>query len=390
LRILASLEIPGRGTIISRPIFVQWRWYNYLRGLPIWALIVFFLVVPKENRNRQTWLILIPIGVLLGILYLPVISRLMDPLTAERVGFLLGTGVLAWSVVWLIGHWLGGGSRRRTFCLILVVMFAIGLLSCLCQFEDAEDLAPLLIIYGLCIFDLLLAMMIAGYVCRKKYTPQRFLGLSLLWTCAVAMGLAASFGILMIVITSALQTTAIKTAIVFIPLSLFLGGIIYLINLPFLILAFNSHFYRKRLEQLFINNNKGRLGEDEWYRHLDDVPLSTEPTGKPVAADDLVGRWQFYLDGVSKSVSIDFRPDGTFAQTISSNQGRVQQCPGGTWRLEGPKILMEGYITAAEGTSQSRTWWMIDTSSGGLALFGGDGPDAQSFFHMRRRRPWLG
>jgi len=72
------------------------------------------------------------------------------------------------------------------------------------------------------------------------------------------------------------------------------------------------------------------------------VPLSTEPTVKPVAADDLLGRWQFYLDGVSKTVSIDFRPDGTFAQTISSNQGSVQQCPGGTWRLEGPKILMEG------------------------------------------------
>ncbi|MGD0516953.1 MAG: hypothetical protein ABSA26_05395 [Thermoguttaceae bacterium] len=388
MRILASLEIPGRVTIISRPIFVQWRWYNYLRGLPIWALIVFFLVVPKENRNRQAWMILIPIGLLLGILYMPATSALMSPLTAEMVGFLIGTGVLAWSVVWLIGRWLGGGSRRRAFCIILGVMFAIGLLSCLCQFEGAEDLAPLLIIYGLCIFDLLLAMMITGYFCRKKYTPQRFLGLLLLWTCAVAMGLAAAFGILVIVITFDLQATAI-IASVFIPLSLLLGGIIYLLNLPFLILAFNSHFYRKRLEQIFIND-KGRLWEDQWHRHLDDVPLSTEPTGKPVAADDLVGRWQFYLDGVSKTVSIDFRPDGTFAQTISSNQGGAQQCPGGTWRLEGPKILMEGYITAAEGTSQARIWWMIDTTSGVPALFGGDGPDAQSFFHMRRRRPWLG
>jgi len=387
LRILASLEVPGRGTIISQPVFVQWRWYNYLRGLPIWALIVFFLVVPKENRNRQAWLILIPIGLLLGIMYMPATSALMSPLTAEMVGFLIVSGVLAWGVVWLMGHWLGGGSRRRTFCLILVVMFAIGLLSCLCQFEDAEDMAPLLIVYGLCIFDLLLAMMIAGYFCRKKYTPQRFLGLSLLWTCMVAMGLAASFGILMIVTTFALQTAIIAT--VLIPLSLLLGGIIYLINLPFLVLAFNSHFYRRRLEQIFIND-KGRLGEDDWHRLIDDVPLLTEPTLRPVAADDLVGRWQFYLDGVSKTVSIDFRPDGRFAQTISSNQGSVQQCPGGTWRLEGPKILMEGYITATEGTSQSRTWWMIDTPSGGLVLFGGDGSDAQSFFHMRHRRPWLG
>ncbi len=326
------------------------------------GLIVFLLIVPSENRNRQAWLILIPVVLLPGILCLPAISRLMDPLTAEMVGFLIGTGVLAWSVVWLMGHWLGGGRRRRTFWLILVVMLAIGLLSCFCQFEDADDLAPLLIIYSLCVFDLLLAMMLAGYFCRKKYTPQRFLGLLLLWVGATAIGLAATFGILSIVTTFDLQYTAIIT-IIFIPVSLLLGGIIYLINLPFLILAFKSPFYRERFERIFING-KGRQGEDQWYRHLDDTPLSAEPTGRSVKVDDLVGRWQFYLDSASRTVSIDFRPDGTFSQTISLNEGRIQQCPGGTWRLEGPKVHLEGYITAADGTSQQRTWWMIDTPSG--------------------------
>jgi hypothetical protein len=101
-------------------------------------------------------------------------------------------------------------------------------------------------------------------------------------------------------------------------------------------------------------------------------------------SDDLVGCWQFYLDSATRTVSIDFRPDGTFTQSISPNQGGIQQCPGGTWRLEGPKVQLQGYITAAEGTSQERAWWMIDAPSGDLALFGGDGPDAQSFFCMRR------
>ena len=88
---MTSVEIPGQGTRVSQPIFVQGHWYNYLRSLPIWALIVFLLVVPKENRNRQAWLILIPLVLLPGILCLPAISRLMDPLTAEMVGFLIGT-----------------------------------------------------------------------------------------------------------------------------------------------------------------------------------------------------------------------------------------------------------------------------------------------------------
>ena len=384
---MASWEISERGTSISQPVFLQWHWYNYFRSLPIWALIVFLLIVPRENRNRQAWLILIPLVVLPGILYLPAISRLMDPLTAEIDGFLIGTGVLAWSVVWLMGHWLGGGRRRSTFWLILIVMLAIGLLSCLCQFEGADDLVQLLIIYSLCVFDLLLAMMLAGYFCRKKYSTPRFLGFLLLWVGATAVGLAAIFGIFLIVITFDLQAI-VTIAIILIPVSLFLGGVIYLINLPFLILAFKSPFYRERFERIFING-QGRQGEDQWYRHLDDTPLSAEPTSRSVQAYDLVGRWRFYLDRESKTVIIDFRPDGTFSQTISPNQGRIRQCPGGTWRLEGPKVHLEGYITAVEGTSHERTWWMIDAPSGGLALFGGDGPDAQSFFCMRRRQPWL-
>ena len=183
-RIVASWEVPRLGTAVSQPVFLQWHWYNSIRNLPIWALIVFLLVVPRENRDRRAWLILIPIALPLGLLCLPAIAGLMDPSTAEMVGFLVGAGVLAWSVVWLTGHWLDGYSRRRSFWLLLVVMLAIGLLACICQFEAADDVLPLLIVYGLCVFDLLLALTLAGYFCRKNYSLKRFLGFSLLWVGA--------------------------------------------------------------------------------------------------------------------------------------------------------------------------------------------------------------
>ena len=101
---------------------------------------------------------------------------------------------------------------------------------------------------------------------------------------------------------------------------------------------------------------------------------------------DVVGRWQFYLDRLSRAVLIEFRPDGTFAQTILPNQGGAKNCPGGTWRLEGPRIHLDGYVTATEeATNEARTWWVIDTTSG-PALYGGDGIEPSGCFCLQRSR----
>jgi hypothetical protein len=113
------------------------------------------------------------------------------------------------------------------------------------------------------------------------------------------------------------------------------------------------------------------------------LPMSTEPTARPVGTEDLVGRWQFYVDGISRTVVMDFRADGTFGQTILPNHGARQQCPGGTWRLDGAAVHLDGYITAAQGDCRACAWRIIDDRVG-FALYCGDGPDAQAFFCVRR------
>jgi hypothetical protein len=116
------------------------------------------------------------------------------------------------------------------------------------------------------------------------------------------------------------------------------------------------------------------------------LPRPTEPTARAVGPEDLMGRWQFYIDRASQTVSLDFRPDGTFAQTITANQGGIRECPGGTWRLDGACVNLTGYVTACDGESQPSAWWMIDTPTG-LALYGGDGAGAESCYCFRRARP---
>jgi hypothetical protein len=113
------------------------------------------------------------------------------------------------------------------------------------------------------------------------------------------------------------------------------------------------------------------------------LQLSTVPAGGPITLDDVVGRWQFYLDSASRTVIVNLRHDGSFTQQIIANRGGIQECPGGTWSLEGSLVHLTGYATVSGDNNQSRTWWMLDTPSG-LALFGGDGLTEQSFVPMRR------
>jgi hypothetical protein len=273
-------------------------------------------------------------------------------------------------------------------------MLALGPLSYVCHFgiEDTDDLAPLAILYGVCVLILLLAMMLASFSCRRDYYPARFLRWLAFWIGAVFVAVALLwmlFGLLWMLMALSfvgkLSVGDIAMILSMMAVALVvLGGALYLINLPFLILAFKSPFYRERFLKTFCLEKSDSL-EGETAAPLDDVPFSAEPTAKPVAAGDVVGRWQFYLDSASRTVIVDFRADGTFAQTWVANQGGQQECPGGIWRIEGPMVHLAGYATAAQGAGQPLTWWMIDTPSG-LALFGGDGPDADSFFRLRRGR----
>jgi hypothetical protein len=383
LRIVASQTLGEQGSVESAPVFINWGSYYNVPTLPIWALIVLLLVVPKQNRRLQAWLILIPLGLIFLVWDMPARLFNIPDESTELIGFLIVTGVLGWSIVPLIGHWLEGLPRAAAFFAVLGVMLAVGLASaCLYHFEDAEDLIPLSIIYIICVLILMLSMVITSYFCGQKNSPPFFFGWLLFWVGVLSIGLMLSYGLLMMILIPGLRDLG-RMLIVLIPVAAVLGGIIYLVNLPFLVLAFNCPFYKERFENIFYRKKED--AEDRKHGYLLDESFSTEPTGKPVAIEDVVGRWQFYLDSAAKTVVVDFKPDGTFSEEILPIQGRIQECPGGTWKLEGPKVHLEGYVTAAESVSASRTWWMIDLPSG-LGLFGGDGAEAKSFFRLRRRK----
>jgi len=254
LRIVASQDIGQLGPKDGSPVAFHWRWYYSVPTLPLWALIVLLLVVPKANRHRQAWLILVPLGVVLLVWRMPMALFSMPDGPTETIGFFVGSVAMAWSTVWLVGHWLGGRSRKVAFFLILAAMTAIGLLSYWCHYADTDGLVLSMIGFDLVAVVLPLAMLWTSYSCRKNCTPGRFRGRLLVRMMVPLMVLMLSYvPASMLVRFPGPGNLAILAPMLLTMLiaSLVCAGILYLLNLPFLELAFRSSFYADRFERIF-------------------------------------------------------------------------------------------------------------------------------------------
>ena len=140
------------GTCISDPAVVDWHWYYPALPMSPWALIALLLVVPKANRNRQAWLILIPAVVVLILWRTTALLLDMGFESQQQMGCLVMAGTVGWTAVWLLGHWLGSRFKTLTFLSIVAVMAAVGALSFFCCGEGDDSFLPLVIFaiyYGL-------------------------------------------------------------------------------------------------------------------------------------------------------------------------------------------------------------------------------------------------
>jgi len=364
-------------------VFVPWRWWYQVPSLGLWALIALLLVVRSANRNRQAWLILIPPALVLVVSRMLAALLSMPALAAEMFGFLVVSGVLGFTAVWLLADWLLRPSRVVASLVAVAIMLAAGAIAYQGYFGVAfsEDLF-LLIPYGLSVLVLLAAIVLSA-MCCGGYRPGRFMGWLALWSVVGAMLTMLISAVVVVIADPNARGEFVLVLFPILVVAPIWGGILYLISLPFMILAFNCPFYQKRFQEALRLEDRFWPSPGRAVLPQGDSPFSLEPTASPVGVENVAGRWQFYLDGLGKTVILDFKPDGSFAQAIVSNQGGPTQCPGGSWRLEGAMVRLDGYVTAGQGARESRSWWMVDTPSG-LALYGGDGSDGGPRFRMLR------
>ena len=111
---------PGHAGLAIQPaLVVDWRWYYHL-PVAFWTLALPPLVLLKENRRRQAWVILIAlVAVMLGGRLLAGLFS-MPPGPAESFCMFLTTFATAWTIVWLLGPWLSSVRGLAAFLIALL------------------------------------------------------------------------------------------------------------------------------------------------------------------------------------------------------------------------------------------------------------------------------
>ncbi len=229
----------------------HWRWYYHATTAPLWAAIILLFAVPKANRTRRAWPILIPLLFVLILWRVPItwLDFISDP--NHLLGWLIVTWTMAWAIVWLMPPWLSSRYRLVTWFSIVVVMLAAGVLSFFYSGQEDASFPSIAVFYGIVVVSTSAAIMLAGGSCRKRFSGMRFGLWLLLWIVVVAVGLplVVLFGVSVIM---QLPLADLPRSLLAICVVMgVLAGIMYVVNLPFVILGMYSPFYRSRLEGMF-------------------------------------------------------------------------------------------------------------------------------------------
>jgi len=185
---------------------------------------------------------------------------------AEMINMLMDSLILGIAVVWLLADKLGNRNRFVTFLLALSVMLVFGFAGIISYsaLEFSQKTIGYAIIFIVIAIAMLVGFALAGRQCRKYYSGPRFA----LWLCvcniaACMILLLVYFAVVFIAMMKRSFSPSISILILFqlLMVGVILGLIIYVINLPFIILALRSGFFRKRFCACFRLKSMSKITE---------------------------------------------------------------------------------------------------------------------------------
>lgn len=247
LKIVPSADIGELGPKEGTAVVYNWRWYYSAPGLLLWLVLILVLVLPKSNHDRRVLLILVPLVFvnLLWLLFKKVSG--MSSSDAQQFDILFQSMAIGIAVLWLIVHKFGGSNGFVRFCLslgILAVVAGLGTLSYCTGFSGETAICLVLLVFMSIV--LLLALAVAGSLCKRQYLPVRYM----LWLglCTLFGSVAAMLGFFIVGTLFIFPGQAKLASVIFevAGVGLALGVCLYVLNLPYMILAFYSPFFRER------------------------------------------------------------------------------------------------------------------------------------------------
>lgn len=267
----SSEDIGNLGIKEGTATIYPWKWYQSMPALGLWIILALVILLVRDNRDPRVLLIFIPIFLirLLWSRFQPILGAPSEVLEVFRV--LIDALALGIAVLWLLAYKLGNRNRFVSLLLVLVVLVAATIVATV-SYQAWSSIAAfqIFVIQALGIVIMLLVFVLAGCCCRKRYGPWRFMLWLALWTIIISIVAFLTFFLI-----AEGPSEPVKELIQQIPQVLLVGFIfaicVYVLNLPYMILAFVTPFFRERFYAYF---------------HLKSMAISS-PSGteKPLNAD---------------------------------------------------------------------------------------------------------
>lgn len=251
LKIVASSDLGKVGAAEPRPTLVEWRWYDSKPTLPLWILLGALMIVPRENRKWQVWLIvLLPV---LAVTFRWLIRT--DSAEIDLMLQLVVTFVIAWTSVWLLASSSASRGRLAGIGLGLAVMLGVGTVGYLSYFglwADSDTFTSMLIFWLIGSVGLLVALTLSGMCSRGRFHPGILAAWLLLWLPLLTTVTFVIAVLSAVIIAGGLPGVA-ELAVMVPGIAigaLMVSGFLYAINLPVLLLAWLTDEYRERLRAM--------------------------------------------------------------------------------------------------------------------------------------------
>ncbi len=222
-------------------------------ALGLWIVLALAILLVRENRDPRILLIFIPIFLIRVfwsrfqyILGAPFGAQSEPPSEVwEIFRALINALAIGLAVLWLLAHKLGNRNRIITLALALVLLTGITVIAVVLYLVWIPF--DLVIFQSLGIATILVIFVLAGWCCRKRYGPWRFM----LWMAFWAMIISIAAIIAYFLIFEGHIEELIGQMPKILQVSFIFGLYIYVLNLLFMILAFASPFFRARFYAYF-------------------------------------------------------------------------------------------------------------------------------------------
>jgi hypothetical protein len=252
----SSEDIGNLGIKEGTATIYSWKWYYSMPALVLWIVLALVILLVRANHDPRVLLIFIPIFLIrmLWSPFQPILGAPSEVLEVLRV--LIDALAIGMAMLWLLAYKLGNRNRFVSLLLALVVLVAATVIA-IVSYQAWPSIAAFQIFVIQAIVTMLLVFVLTGWCCRKQYGPFRFMLWLALWTMVISLvGTITNFLISV--------GPSVEELIRQMPQVLLVGLIfaicIYVLNLPFMVLAFVTPFFRERFYAYF---------------HLKSMPISS-------------------------------------------------------------------------------------------------------------------